>query len=255
MAASIYRAAKTFNFPQFLKYAERCIQVQFSGYSKDVTAKPLEYAVEAVLLARTWGLPSILKRAFYELVRKDPEDDEENDSDTDDKKSGSETGDKESDDEVDFVAMKVEGSVAGVKVERDASSDDDIVDEAYQRDYGVRKGLIRLNPADLVRLLTAQKRLTTSWHQAFSLQKPECSQNKTRCAINIVRAHWDTPRSSGILTKYERDPIRGIRVLSNIDWKSKGHCESCSAAILSRLKAQEKHIWRQLDNWFGLRDD
>ncbi|KAJ6576994.1 hypothetical protein DFH09DRAFT_914193 [Mycena vulgaris] len=72
-AAAIIRAAERFDFPKFFKFAERCLQDKFPSDLARFHSKPIPHASDAVVLGR-WNVPGILKRAFYELARAQPED-------------------------------------------------------------------------------------------------------------------------------------------------------------------------------------
>ncbi|KAF8876862.1 hypothetical protein BD779DRAFT_132607 [Infundibulicybe gibba] len=70
--ASIFRAASILEFPKFQSYAGDALEALFPDSLEDVRAKPTPYAAEAIVLARAWNLPRVLKRAFYELARSPP---------------------------------------------------------------------------------------------------------------------------------------------------------------------------------------
>ncbi|KAF9462227.1 hypothetical protein BDZ94DRAFT_1166267 [Collybia nuda] len=75
--ARILRAATTLHFHKLLKFAKTYVEGEFSDDIEEVTEESLEHAVEAVVLGRDWGIPLILKRAFYELARHDNREDED----------------------------------------------------------------------------------------------------------------------------------------------------------------------------------
>ncbi|KAF8876863.1 hypothetical protein BD779DRAFT_1629219 [Infundibulicybe gibba] len=70
--ASILRAASILEFPKFQSYARGALEALFPDSLEDVGAKTIPHAAEVLILARAWGLPRVLKRAFYELARFPP---------------------------------------------------------------------------------------------------------------------------------------------------------------------------------------
>ncbi|TRM67517.1 hypothetical protein BD626DRAFT_479014 [Schizophyllum amplum] len=67
--AAIYRAAYNLNFPAYRDYAQKVMEDEFSQSLDTVTQVVKPHAAEAVQLAEDWVLPSLFKRAFYELAR------------------------------------------------------------------------------------------------------------------------------------------------------------------------------------------
>ncbi|KAJ6560101.1 hypothetical protein B0H19DRAFT_1375960 [Mycena capillaripes] len=67
--AGILRAATLLSFPDFRNWAIRLLEDRWSPELADLTSKRTPHATETVLLARSCNVPSILKRAMYELVR------------------------------------------------------------------------------------------------------------------------------------------------------------------------------------------
>ncbi|KAJ7450374.1 hypothetical protein FB451DRAFT_1052283, partial [Mycena latifolia] len=67
--AGILRAATILAFPDFRDWAVRLLEDKWSPLLADLLTAPLGHATESVVLARACDVPSILKRALYELVR------------------------------------------------------------------------------------------------------------------------------------------------------------------------------------------
>lgn len=63
----------TFKFPKFWEFARNYLLDTFSDSLVDVTSTPIANPTAAIILGRTWDLPGILKRAFYELLRAQPD--------------------------------------------------------------------------------------------------------------------------------------------------------------------------------------
>lgn len=67
--ASLLRACRTLSSPRLLAFTERELARIWSSDCSLVTPTKLDNAVEALVLGSTWGLPGILKRAYYDVLR------------------------------------------------------------------------------------------------------------------------------------------------------------------------------------------
>jgi hypothetical protein len=69
--ASLLRVSTTLDFPKFREYAIHCLDEAWPSDLANfaVGSKWHEHAAETVALARNFDVPSVLKRALYELVR------------------------------------------------------------------------------------------------------------------------------------------------------------------------------------------
>ncbi|KAG1761742.1 hypothetical protein EDD22DRAFT_779334 [Suillus occidentalis] len=67
--AAILRAATALGFNTYRAFAVKLLENAWSSSLTDLTAESKSNAVEVVVLARTCGIESVLKRAFYEMVR------------------------------------------------------------------------------------------------------------------------------------------------------------------------------------------
>lgn len=59
----------TLKFPAFQKWTTTYIEKIWSPKLEDLSSNVIPYALETVVLARQYGLDTVLKRALYELVR------------------------------------------------------------------------------------------------------------------------------------------------------------------------------------------
>jgi hypothetical protein len=166
----------------------------------------LPHAAEAVLLGRGWNLGTILKRAFYELAKRNS------------------------------LHSTVDESDDG-----EESDDDDTYDD--------EDTINQLDSKDLVRLANGQKKLMSAWTFAVSLDGVKCTL-KTPCNSNKARLSWDI--ISPLLTKYQFNPICGIKNLIAVDWKKKGYCDQCADARITSLTTQKEQIWENMSIWFDL---
>ncbi|KAJ7352175.1 hypothetical protein DFH08DRAFT_934656 [Mycena albidolilacea] len=82
LLTAIFRAATTFKFHKFRQYTSRYLLEWFSDDVDELSSSVLPQPAAAVLLGRTWNLPGILKRAFYELLRTKPDEPPTRDDET-----------------------------------------------------------------------------------------------------------------------------------------------------------------------------
>ncbi|GJE90617.1 hypothetical protein PsYK624_067610 [Phanerochaete sordida] len=68
--AALLRASVSLSFHSLATFATRTLETMWPASLPDLEVHPhAEHAEETIVLARTCGLPSLLKRAFYELLR------------------------------------------------------------------------------------------------------------------------------------------------------------------------------------------
>ncbi|KAL1660496.1 hypothetical protein GGF50DRAFT_130240 [Schizophyllum commune] len=70
--AAVFRAASSLRFDKFAEHAKKAMTGPPHGFPEDLaslTEVGRYYTVDAILLGRSWNVPEILKRAFYELAR------------------------------------------------------------------------------------------------------------------------------------------------------------------------------------------
>ncbi|KAL1685700.1 hypothetical protein GGG16DRAFT_29361, partial [Schizophyllum commune] len=70
--ATVFRAASSLRFDKFAEHAKKAMTGPPHGFPEDLaslTEVGRYYIVDAILLGRSWNVPEILKRAFYELAR------------------------------------------------------------------------------------------------------------------------------------------------------------------------------------------
>lgn len=74
--AAVFRAATTFGFPKFADFARQFLAEEFPQNLHTVSTTPVHHSVAAAVLGRKYHFPQILKRAFYEIARSPPPDDD-----------------------------------------------------------------------------------------------------------------------------------------------------------------------------------
>ncbi|KAJ7609242.1 hypothetical protein DFH06DRAFT_1065739 [Mycena polygramma] len=72
LLAAVFRAATTFKFHKFVQFTKQTLLQWYSDDLNRLNRTPVQNPAAAVILGRTWDLPALLKRAFYELLRSQP---------------------------------------------------------------------------------------------------------------------------------------------------------------------------------------
>ncbi|GBE83708.1 hypothetical protein SCP_0507640 [Sparassis crispa] len=67
--ASLLRAAHALGFPKILDFAKHVLRTMWPPDVAHVSSVRIPHAAETITLARTCGVPEVLKRAYYELLR------------------------------------------------------------------------------------------------------------------------------------------------------------------------------------------
>ncbi|KAJ7726324.1 hypothetical protein DFH07DRAFT_685634, partial [Mycena maculata] len=67
--AGILRVATILSFPDFRDWAIRLLEDRWPLSLAELSTEPVRHATESIVLARSCAVPSLLKRAMYELVR------------------------------------------------------------------------------------------------------------------------------------------------------------------------------------------
>jgi hypothetical protein len=166
----------------------------------------------------------ILRRAFYELARKDVAADAADVVDVDDDTEGiSVDGDNEDDPEG----------------ENDGKEEED--------------SLEKLDFDDVVKLIRGQKHLMAAWTSALDLDPYKTC--KVLC--KAARSHSSffstlTKNGKTFAQAYQFDPVCGIEKLIATNWKKQGYCEGCENLRKTELKIQKRRLWIKMDEWFVL---
>ncbi|KAJ7111738.1 hypothetical protein C8R44DRAFT_677346 [Mycena epipterygia] len=204
-AAAIFRAASTFIFPKFYAFARKHLLVEFARDITEFCSTPIANASAAVNLGRSWNLPGILKRAFYELARAEPED-----------------------------------------LDVDDSDDEGELDSCLQD----------LETDDIIRLVSAQKRLAAAWLSAFVPPVFQCPGSGRNGCVAMRSAGVWSALTEQLLRKYQYDPICGLDALIAVRWKSvHGYCDKCASAQKKVFMVKKVQVWEDMDGWFNVPGD
>ena len=173
-------------------------------------------AEETIVLARKCRLPSLLKRAFYELLRSPglgqsavEEFMLDGDEETRDRKKVGKT---------DLVMLIRTREELASQWARGAAL------PPAPRDF----------PCPISTLLNEEGR--------------KCAE----ATVNAVE-HWrETVLSGDLYVEYMNDPIEGLERLGEVAWEEKGFCKGCVEGWRASWRRQREKIWENLDLWLEL---
>ncbi|KAG5649419.1 hypothetical protein H0H81_003977, partial [Sphagnurus paluster] len=195
--ASILRAAETFQVSRMSdfarKYIEKLFPSDYIGITWGTIGDTAAYTADAIVLGREYNIPSIMKRAFYEFVKRS---------------SGPENDDA---------------------------------------------GIEKLSSEDLVCLARVQQMLASEWLRASVFPPLACAAvgRNRKCASHAAGLHyWDILLKDDALHKYRFDPMGGLKMLMEADWKKVGYCEGCLVERRTKLRMVQYRIWTAMDTYF-----
>ncbi|KAI0086015.1 hypothetical protein BDY19DRAFT_895481 [Irpex rosettiformis] len=194
-----------------------------------VTPTHLPHPAETVIIARKHNVPSLLKRAFYELLRTEG---------------------------LAKVNLLPEGhtSPEGSDIIGCAKLSD--ADLLRLLDGREKLGLAWVSfagsaPTDALEPCPLQ---TPGLGSQNNVHDPETTE-RDRCAEawrNNVLIWSEKVIGSGFLKQWMLDPICGLERLADLDWSDAGFCESCVGARQELCQRKREEIWENMDTWFGL---
>lgn len=204
------------------------------------------------MLGRDYDVPSILRRAFYEVSRAiDYDEKTETDIDGD---SALDSDEDPSDDGHDD-SPAIEEIAGELKVEELAEEEfeEEVEEEEPLRNHTDEYGIDQLDPSDLIVLLHAQKYLMSSWTSALIFGPLKC---KTSCkGSRATKGLFQPTTSDGaehIIQLYQSDPVCGINKLMEEDWQGKwGYCAECAQLRTAELESKKQELWKDLNDWFA----
>ncbi|KAF9461804.1 hypothetical protein BDZ94DRAFT_1263029 [Collybia nuda] len=213
--ASILRASTALSFEKFKPWARQYLENMWSPNLDSVTTTCIPLATETIILARRCSIPSVLKRALYELVR-----------------------------------MKGFGQIHVIHDDNDdsksagtLSATDHLILTKAREKLGSRWIEIALSPPRVLRpaaSVPTPRPLCDNAHCTFA--SPE----------NTHRIYRKLVHDSGIFASYIWDTICGVQALLDAPWTDEGCCVGCVGKIKGEWQRQKERIWRDLDVWFGL---
>jgi hypothetical protein len=221
IVASLLRASTALEVDVFRSWAVEYLEEVWSDKLVNFDSHSLENTAKVIALARECGVPGVLKRAFYELVRKPGFDDSE------------EIG---SGDEV-------------------CGEGDDGGDSEGTSDHKGEDNLLSLT--DLRLLFTVREKLTQIWLSVTLTppRSPTCRSSANPCdgSKKSRTTVWtNVVHRSKICETYLFDPIVGLDALSNAPWAEAGFCNVCIKGKQEVWKQEMRRLWAKLDEWLEL---
>lgn len=217
--ASILRASLSLNFASLSTFATRALTSTWPSILPS-RHRPIvglaEHAEETIVLARTCGLPSLLKRAFYELLRAPglgQSVDEEFLLDGDE-----ETRRRKKVGKTDLVRL--------IRTREELAS------------QWARGAALPPDPRNFPCSASAT-----------------VSEEGRRCAEATSQAvfHWrEMVINADLYTEYMNDPVEGLERLIELGWEEKGFCKACADGWRASWRRQREKIWANLDLWLEL---
>lgn len=223
----------------------------------EVTEERFKHAAEAVVLGRDWGVPLILKRAFYELARDDGTKVDEHleaGPAAEDGLDGEENPEDGSEDDEDEDSESTQDDVEDDPMVGDGEDDEEVEAPQNNEDEFI---VDQLDPRDIVLLMRGQKRLTDSWTSALAFEplkvcKSDCKGSRTRTNKGLFQPITPSGKKH-IIQAYQFDPVCGINKLVKEDWKKTwGYCPECAQLRMEHLERKRQEIWESMDQWFEL---
>ncbi|TFY82251.1 hypothetical protein EWM64_g1753 [Hericium alpestre] len=262
--AAILRAASALQFKTLQTWATRTLEQMWPSDISDLTEEPVPNAAATVILAKQCGVPKVLKRAYYELLRTSAFGQGSLDD-------GADAMDEDEEDEIQIIS--VNGRLESA-MPKNATNQN-------------KSGRTRLPHAEIVRLIETRQRLLADWVTAAAAPEPfKCSgapssqtdeppaasssapsgsqkppsvagNGKPVACVAADRAANDAKWSRLVLRgqifeNYLYDPIIGLDQLCEIKWRQEGYCKKCHDARIDAWRRRQKKLWDNLDAWLGL---
>ncbi|KAG2370317.1 hypothetical protein BDR07DRAFT_1386999 [Suillus spraguei] len=217
--AAVLRAATALGFDAYRAFAVKTLEDAWSSSLADLTTESKSHAAEVVILARTCGIKSVLKRAFYEMVRI----------------SGYGLGD---------------GELDGEESQEISRADE-------RRLERMREHLISSWSQVAMRIDRSfkcpnQSKETPGMHafgsSSTSALLPGCPSLCSKQDAWERRIH-----DSGLYDEYQFDPLCGLQALIDIKWdEEEGWCSDCVRARREAWVRMRQKTWERIGVWMGL---
>ncbi|KAJ7034191.1 hypothetical protein C8F04DRAFT_956750 [Mycena alexandri] len=214
--ASILRVANLLSFNDFRDWAVRILQDEWSPSLEDLSIERIPHATESVILARTCDVPSILKRAMYELVR-------------------------------------LAGYGQTDREEGVTPADFRVLVRAREQLTAQWMQLTSPYSSDLMNCASALAAAAQAADPAAPVPAPPAPMKCTTTdPLLSGKTHHKVVRESGIADDYLYDPLCGLQALIDADWDGEGYCEACVNLRREMWTNKREKLWDNLDIWFGL---
>ncbi|KAG1865551.1 hypothetical protein DFJ58DRAFT_699273 [Suillus subalutaceus] len=216
--AAIIRAATALRFDTYRAFAVKHLENAWSSSVTDLTTERKSNAVEVVVLARTCGINSVLKRAFYEMVRV----------------AGYGLGDGEFD------------ADNGERPQEISRADERRLER--MREHLISAWLQVAVRVDRTFICPNQPKEPTAGTESRSSTLPKCP------SLYSKRDAWERRvHDSGLYAEYKFDPFCGLQALIDIKWdEDEGWCSDCVHAKREVWRTMRQRTWERIEVWMGL---
>jgi hypothetical protein len=222
--AAILRAATKLGFDTYRAFTVKLLENAWSSSLTDLTTESKSNAAEVVVLARTCGVESVLKRAFYEMVRV----------------TGYGLGDGE-----------LDGS--------DGEESQEISRADERRLERMREHLILAWSQVAVRVDRSfkcpnQSKETSGTPGRAHILGSTTSTCLLGCpSLSLKQDAWERHvHDSGLYDEYQFDPLSGLQALIDIKWDEESWCSDCVRARREAWTKMRQKTWERIGVWMGL---
>ena len=223
----MFCAARTLRFGQIDALATYRFTTLWPSDLHKLSPVRTPYAAEAVVLARMYNIPTVLKRAFYELLRSES-----------------------------FAQHRIkddaDGPVPdGSRIIGNARlSHADIVRLISTREKLQKAWILLAATPPSPTAYPCMLQQTTPANAAYSTHE---ARERCASATQNAAALWmEWVLDSGLFENWMYDPVCGLERLSILDWESSGLCSACVMTRRQLWSRKREEIWESLDMWLGL---
>ncbi|KAG5644256.1 hypothetical protein DXG03_008794 [Asterophora parasitica] len=223
--SAILRASTILGVTSWREWAVKKFEKMWPASLDHVTAERIPLAIESIAVSRKCDVPTVLKRAFYELARTP---------------SGA-----------DDILTKLPASSGGQVL----SSSDHLsllITRNWLVDQWVYLASRPLSPGTQTRLF---KEDAKSKNDKITRRRPKncscrCKSNSAVIPVSPVPAtlHAELVMNSGVYSKHMHDPIYGLKVLMDTPWESGHLCEACVRVTwVDGWRKERERLWAELE--------
>ncbi|KIJ60109.1 hypothetical protein HYDPIDRAFT_32532 [Hydnomerulius pinastri MD-312] len=277
---SILRASTSLQFTRYRAFAIKFLEAEWSPSLDDITDEAKPGAVEVAVLGRRCNVPSVLKRAFYEMARGSgyglSDGDEEEGMDVDGPWAGADAGTREAKEEIrrsderliermreHFVLAWAQDAARldlsficphQAKAKRQSSKAPVSSSQVSKdrRDLFVSQS--QPVPSDSSFLPVSVFGLPSTSFSASASTSTPVARSPLKCtSINSKREAWDCRvHLAGIYQDFLFDPICGLQELINVKWEEEGWCEDCVRVRREAWERSRQRLWARIGAWMGV---
>ncbi|GJE90615.1 hypothetical protein PsYK624_067590 [Phanerochaete sordida] len=225
---AVFCTARTLRFRQIDALATSRLESLWPSDLHKLSPVRTPHAAETVAIARMYGLPAVLKRAFYELLRSE---------------GFAQKG---------VAAAAADGTPADGSrlLGRAKLSHADLVRLVTTREKLQMAWTLLVGTAPSPAAFPCMLQQTTDANTAYSTHSArERCEEACRNSAQIW-AEWVL--DSGLYESWMYDPVCGLERLSVLDWENSGFCSACVMTRRQLWARKREEIWENLDAWLGL---